>query len=358
MTDTAQPAMAAENAELSLEEAANAFKVHLGQDEAPARDDRGRFAPKAGDEEIEAEAAPQAGEEAADIDVDTGDESEAPDEGQPEPVDMPASWSKDDAEHWSSLPPETQARIAEREGQREAAVNQKFQEAANVRKQAEAIAEEAANSRAHHLATIDQLMQLFESEAPDPNAFMTAEGYDQYGYNLAQHQHAQAVQFKGQLQEQREQLLAQHTEADFQREYAATQAINQVHGRGLVELFPDLGKPETADKALNDLADYAISEGYPSETFKTRRGLLVTALEWKTLWKAREFDRQQAAKAKVRTDPKPQPKPQPAVRPGVAAPRSAQAQAQFKGSIDRLNREGSVEAGAAVFKHLFKGTHR
>ena len=63
--------------------------------------------------------------------MDTGDEAEAPDEGQPEPVDMPASWSKEDAETWSALPADAQAKIAEREGQREQAVNAKFQESAN-----------------------------------------------------------------------------------------------------------------------------------------------------------------------------------------------------------------------------------
>ena len=52
-TDTAQLSGAAENAELSLEEAANAFKTPAPEEQR-SRDDRGRFASDKGDEEIEA----------------------------------------------------------------------------------------------------------------------------------------------------------------------------------------------------------------------------------------------------------------------------------------------------------------
>jgi hypothetical protein len=57
-----------------------------------------------------------------------------------------------------------------------------------------------------------------------------------------------------------------------------------------------------------------------------------------------------AAKAKVQ--PK-APKPAaPVVRPGVATPKSAVEQQQRKKAFERLDREGSVEAGAAAFAAL------
>src|SRR3546814_121584 len=100
-TDTGQPGLAPEN--VALDEAANAFKTHLGQIPAPvARDDSGRFTSTAVQEEeeeieaeVEAEAAPEAEEDAEQQETD-----EAADEAQPSPVDMPASWSKEDAEAW------------------------------------------------------------------------------------------------------------------------------------------------------------------------------------------------------------------------------------------------------------------
>ena len=142
MLDTAQP-LAAETDPVA--DAAQAFKVSLGQADAPerSRDDRGRFASprEAGDapdedEEIEAAEADEA--EAAENVEETDDDAETAEEAQSELAAMPSSWAKEDAEIWSELPPEAQARIAEREGQRDAAVNQKFQDAANLRKAHEA----------------------------------------------------------------------------------------------------------------------------------------------------------------------------------------------------------------------------
>ena len=354
MTDTAQPETAAENGELTLEEAANAFKTQTA--DTAARDERGRFAP-AGEQEIEAEAGPDTGEDDAESHDDGQDDDEAADEAQPTAVDLPTSWAADKAEIWEGLPPDVQAYIAQRDGELISANNAKFQEAANARKQAEAIAAEASNSRTHHLAAIGQLMELFESQAPDPDQFVVRDEngnavFDQYSYEKAKTAHSQSIDFKQELQQQRGTLLAQQAEADFQQEYAAAQAVNQAHFRGLVDLVPDLGKPDTADKALSDLADYAVQMGMPAETFQGRRGLLVTALEWQMLAESREYRRLQQAKAKVRIEPKPAPKPQPNVRPGVSSPRSAQRQAVLKGTMDRLSRTGSIEDAAAMFKQL------
>jgi hypothetical protein len=98
--------------------------------------------------------------------------------------------------------------------------------------------------------------------------------------------------------------------------------------------------------------EYAVSLGLPAETFNAP----TTAIEWHVLWKAKQYDRLQSAKARVDSDPKPEPrKAQPAVRPGVATPRGAIEQQQRGRAMDRLRKEGSVDAGAAAFKHLLKG---
>src|SRR3546814_10014442 len=62
---------------------------------------------------------PDYAEPEAEIDAEPIEADEAAEEAQPEPVEMPASWSKDDAELWESLPPDTQAKMAERIGQQE-----------------------------------------------------------------------------------------------------------------------------------------------------------------------------------------------------------------------------------------------
>src|ERR1051325_10520623 len=181
MTDTAQPGMAAEN--VALDDAAHAFKVHLGQTDERPRDERGRFAPSqeeepAEGEEINTEAAPVEGEEAVENDDGLEETGEAAEEAQPDPVELPPSWSKDDAELWASLPADVQTKVSEREAQREAAVNAKFQEAANVRKANEALFAEAQSSRDHAIGVIDQVKSLIAPQRPPTS--MLISGSDDY----------------------------------------------------------------------------------------------------------------------------------------------------------------------------------
>lgn len=67
-----------------------------------------------------------------------------------------------------SLPADAQGKIAEREAQREQAVNQKFQEAANVRKTFEAELTEANANRDAYKAAIDDVLSLVSPVKPDP----------------------------------------------------------------------------------------------------------------------------------------------------------------------------------------------
>jgi GH24 family phage-related lysozyme (muramidase) len=107
-----------------LDEAAAAFKAALaprragppgtadgGADDAGADDGDDRLPPPA-----------TQGEPPETEDMQDG-EDEAAEEAQPDAVAMPASWSREDERLWSTLSPEAQARIAEREGQRDAAIS-------------------------------------------------------------------------------------------------------------------------------------------------------------------------------------------------------------------------------------------
>src|SRR5512139_257462 len=157
MDETAQPAMAAETDPIA--QAAEAFKTYSPEAEPTPdrpRDESGRFVSNAPPEEGE-EINTEEGEEPEAVanDEETPDDEDAAEEAQQSAVEMPSSWSKDDADVWTALPPEAQAKIAEREGQRDAAVNQKFQEAANARHAAEAAFAEAQANRQNALAVID-----------------------------------------------------------------------------------------------------------------------------------------------------------------------------------------------------------
>jgi hypothetical protein len=360
MTDTAQAQAPAETGYVDpLAEAAGAFKVALGQSDAPARDrdESGRFASAQADEqEIEDEGDAEQAEPESDIDDDADIQDEAADEAQPNPVDMPSSWAKEDAGLWAELPPEAQAKIAAREGQRDAAVNQKFQEAANIRKANEALVNEAANNRQAYAEAIDVVLSTAMPQQPPLSMLDPRSGdYNPDQYHLSKAQYEQTAQWLGQLQQQRQHIAAQQDEED---RSARMTIIGEIEARTRPAFFADVPELQDGEKApavLAQIVEYAVNAGIPEAYFQGANAEQVTSAELHIAWKAREYDRIQAAKGKVRATPAPTPRAaQPAVRSGVATPRAAVEATKLSGAMKRLNRSGSVEDGAAVFKQFMK----
>lgn len=348
--------MAAEN--VALDDAARAFKVSLGQEEAPARDERGRFAaPEPETDEIETDEAEHA--EPVESDEETDQTDEAAEEAQPEAADLPASWSKDDAELWSSLPAEAKAKIADREAQRDAAVNAKFQEAANVRKANEAIVIEANDSRKKALEATEMAISLIQPQMPNPNEFYTDQGFDQASFAQAQYLYEQHSQLVKALQSQHSEMSAQQEKEARDLEMAAFSEIERATRPGFLADVPDVIDPSKAPQALNEIVSYAVKSGIPPEAFSDPDSArTITSGQMHIVWKAMQYDKQREAQARVRTTPKPEAKkPQPVVKPGVSTPRVAQDRARLSGAFDRLSKTGSVEDGAAIFKQLFKGSY-
>lgn len=346
MSDTAQPAMAADP-NVQLENAASAFKAALGQD-VQARDEQGRFASAEPEEDLdEGELAPEA-EDDAEIET----EAEADDESQPEPVKMPTSWSKEDAELWETLPADAQGKIAEREAQREQAVNQKFQEAANVRKQFESELTEANVNRDAYKAAIDEVLAIVNPVEPDPRAYGAGTGnYDREAYDLAVVHYKQQADMVAQLRSQRQAITAQQ-EQEAQRAFQQEiQAIEEAARPRFMADVPELSDPAKAGQVLNDIVKYAVESGVPASVFDQSDMSAVTSAELHIAWKAMQYDRIKSAQVKVKGTPAPKPA-QPAIKPGVTISRSATKATAARKASDRLAKEGSIEAGAAVWKNF------
>lgn len=349
MEDTAQPLAAAND---PVAEAANAFKASLGQIEQPPepkrRDENGRFAGEAPtddgeDEELEPEAQEAEGEEQ---EPET-DDDEGPDQEDDQPaVEMPRSWPSDKAELWSTLPPETQGFIAEREGQRDSAVNAKFQEAANVRKQYELQAHEAQRTRDTFAALAEAIVT--DLQVSPPSEAMLDERSPHYNPALYRAKLAEYKQLSDYRQElsQRLETAKQQRQADEER--AMQEYINEVNSKtreALVRDVPEIADQQRAPAKIKELMDYAMSIGVPAEQFNTP----FTALEWHVLHKAKSYDEMMSAQAKMGKQPV---KAQPGIRPGVATSRSAAKASRVARDMKRVSQEGSVEAGAAVWKHF------
>ena len=347
MSETAQPARPAAESEVvssdPLESAAAAFKRSVeaveeaGLDPGLRRDD---------EENVDAREGGDLASAGAEYGEAADDAEQAGQEPQPEPVAMPSSWSREDEPLWSSLPPDAQAKIAAREGQRDSAITRKFQEAAEVLRANQALLAEAQSSRGQYAAAVEQVLSLVVPQPP-PRSMLDKESpdYDPDKYHLRKAEHEEKVALLEQHRAQLGHIRAQEQLAQFA-------AINNATREPFIASVPDIADQAKAPAIFRELIDYAGSLGAPPETFASP----TTALEWHCLWKAREYDRLHAARTRVADAPKPEPrKPQPAVRPGVGTPRAAVEQQQRGAALERLRSERTVEAGAAALKHLMKG---
>lgn len=355
MTDTPQPSGAGETVDPILD-AANLFKTHdpyATPKEERLRDDKGRFA-SAEPQEIEAEE-PEAGL-AEGAEVESHDEEptgEAAEEAQPDPVDLPTSWPAEQAEAWNSLPPETQAFIREREGQREAAVNAKFQEAANVKKANEALIAEANTNRQKFADAAEAVLAAFQPrQAPSPSMLNPQSAdYNPDGYHLAKALHDQETAYLSGLQQQLSEAKAQQAQeyAEAERQYVSQ--VEEQFRPALLKDVPELSDPAKQPAILNQLIQYAIKSGIGEHVFTDPEiAGRITSPELHLAWKAMQYDKMKAAQGKV--VPKAAKPAAPPVRAGVATPRSAIAAANMKRATERLAASGSVEDGAAIWKQF------
>ena len=345
--DTGQPVVAPETDDpnAQLLNAANAFKTFDNPVANRKRDESGRFAPEA-DEAPEAEEQPLEAAEEADEAVDEVEETEEVEEAD-EAHPLPPSWGAEDAELWNALPPETQAKIAAREGERDRGLNLKLQESANARKEASLAAQEAQNKRNEYLQALETVEALYSTPKPDPRAYgYGTQQFNAAAYSTALAEYEQTSSALAQFKEQRETLRQQAQEEEAKAFSEWKQQHEAQYAPKLLADVPELKDAAKAEPLLRELVTYAIEQGIPEDVFAEEMQGQITSGQLHLLWKAKKFDELRATKAA------PKPKVGPPVKAGVSSPRSAQSAVRHQKARDRLSREGSIEAGAAVFKQF------
>jgi hypothetical protein len=359
MTDTAQSLGTAETVVSSgdpIADAANAFKAHIALVEQPERPrgPDGKFVSAESPQEIEAEDEAEQPVEAEAESQEETETDEAAEEAQPEAVDLPPSWPSELAEEWNSLPAPLQDKIVQREAEREAAVNAKFQEAANVRKANEAVITEANAARQKFAEEADLVLSLVQPQRP-PMSMLNPQSHDYNPdqYHLLNAEYERTNEIISEVKQRRQDAAAQLAQEAQTAEQQAIAAIEERSRPLLLKDVPDLADANKQPAVLQGLVQYAIQSGIPEYVFtdpEMAKG--VTSAQLHLTWKAQQYDRMMAAKGKVQ--PKAAKPAAPVVRPGVATSRSAVEASQRKQQVDRLDREGSIEAGAAIFKNMFK----
>ena len=323
MMDTAQAAAPAEtDLQTSLENAAKAFMAVENPASVQKRDETGKFA-------AEQEPEPEDGEDFTDeqpLDTEEVDEDADEDSGEVEADEadyepaqpLPPSWPEDMAETWKALPADAQQYLLQRDAEQTRALNAKFQEIANARKAAEAEARAEANAKREELLReTERLQYAFQALVgvqPDPRAFQGGANSPAFQQAYAEWQQNAAV--VAQLEQQREAALKEKQEADAKQFEQWKQQVEGEWAPKLLEAVPELKDPMKGGPALQSMIDYALANGIPAETFSAENQTAITSPELLMLWKAMQYDKARAGKAKAK------PKPGPAVKPGVSTPLS------------------------------------
>jgi len=269
------------------------------------------------DDEVEDDAEEATGEEDASEDIETGEEdadSEQPSESHTVKVDGE----------------EVEVTLEElkRSYSGQSHIQKGMREAAEGRKQAEALQQQITQER-QQLAQLIQTIQqtgLQEPQAPDPAlldkdpiAYMRQEA--QYKQSMAEYQaKRQAVQ----------QQYAQHTQAEQQRmaEYRAQQE------KALVESIPELADPQQAEATKRAIikagADYGFSEEELGSVMDARQvQVLNDARKWRELQAKESVAKRKANQAR------------PVVKPGAKKANSSRSKLQEQRK--RLKQTGSIE---------------
>ena len=193
---------------------------------------------------------------------------------------------------------------------------------------------------------------MVQPVAPDPRAYGAGTGnYDRESYDLAVLQYQQTMQTVQSLQQQREAIAAQQAQEQKRVFEAELEAIEAVARPRFLADVPELTQPDKAPQVLGDIVRYAVEAGIPEDVFAADSMNGITSAELHIAWKAMQYDKIKGAQGKVQATPAPKPT-QPAIKPGVASSRSATKQATFRKANERLASEGSIEAGAAVWKNF------
>lgn len=205
-------------------------------------------------------------------------------------VEAPNSWSKEDKEHFSTLPHDTQARLAESDRKRTSDIRLAHDETAATRKelntQTEAVNEQKA-----------KLLERLNATGPKkPDVSMLEE--DSENYDPDKYRLAEARFERGQTERQ---ALEDEISLD-----SATKLAEWQRGeiKNYQQTLPEYVDPEKGQAYRQSLAEHAVSRGLMTMEQAIERFPTTSAAEMSVLADAMKW-RNAVAKAKKKTVPKP-----------------------------------------------------
>jgi hypothetical protein len=201
---------------------------------------------------------PVTGDEEVDSPPDDGEDGEEADE--PQGIEPPKGWSREDQAVFQQLPPEAQAVIARREGERDKAFHAKTEEVAHTRRAVEATITELQSERQGYAQNLQQLLFV---AAPEAQRFANLDWQ-----RLAQEQPAEYVRLSaerdalrgriGGIQQEIQRVQAQMGHDQMQQ----FQAVKQENWQRLVEASPDFADPVKGPQKSAEMRAWLGQKGF------------------------------------------------------------------------------------------------
>jgi len=331
---------AAESVAVSPREAANQLSKWRGSHANPPKD-------KPDEPPAKAEAPPQnqalEGDDAAAAQQPPGETTEEAEPAELPPIEPPRSWTKDEKEEFATYPREAQEKIARREQDREAALRRSQNEAADIRKAAEAERLKVEQARQQYEAALPALLQTIQTAQSGEFAdIKTQEDVTK----LANEDWPRFARWQAHMMQvatvEKEVTAAQQRQADEFKSKWSEFATKE--DQLLLDKAPELAdkaqQQKIADGAVKVLREIGFSEkelasAWGGETAVSLRDhrvqlLILDAMKYRD------------AKTNVA---KPTPKPVPQMqRPGTAKSRGDEALQQVKSTREKLQTARGIEA--------------
>lgn len=311
--------------------------------EAPqeaADDEEEDTAPEeASGEEAESDGEPEQEAESEDPDSDQEEEED----GEPEEaIAPPPSWSAADKETFKELPVAAQRAIAQREAARERFVNEKAQEAAQARKDAEAARQAVEQDRQGKLGQLDSALTALATELQ--GEFASVNWQELAATDPAEYV-AKKAKYDAKMETFQKAQQTRQQEAQKAQEQQRTQFAQfvQEQSQKLLEAIPEWADPEVAKVGKAELRAAAREYGFSDDELQNlydHRTVLA-------LKDAAAYRKLQRSKAKVEKKVVAKPKVQ---KPGNQNTTKGDARSKrIADKRNQLRKSGKPEVAASVF---------
>jgi len=271
------------------------------------------------------------------------DEGIDPDEPEEEPapaIDPPQSWKADEKTAWAKLPPEVQAIVARREGERDRYISTRSQEMAEERR---ASAEARLTERGEYKQNLEKLLFV---AAPEAEKFTQIDWQRLAAENPADYVRLTAERdaLRGRIASIQGEIQRIDYQSNAEREQQFGQ-FRQEQAQLLAAKLPVYADAERGPKFVRELTDYLQTQGFTPQELAAvvdHRAILLAE-------KAMRADRAAAARNGAERQKAPAPRVQ---QPGTKARSDTSASQRRNNRLAALERSGSERDAVAYLLEI------